>query len=248
MPGGGEGGRDLLADDAALAHARDHHAPGAGEEDLDGAVEARVDAGQEVQDGLGLDLEHPAGDLLRHAGHRIAAGGWPVSRRRLERSRRPQTIVRGHSPRRGGPPTAPGHEPEHVAPVRSVLDGAPNAAGLRYSNTHLVAPGANGHRAEERVGAEHDGFLPVHEGFPPGDGRPRPPPGSREPRRRPRPRARSTSARGRAPSRGSPQLAPARPSSPPRAPVPPRAGHRTRDRSVSRAPRRLVPCGHPTPT
>ena len=46
--GGGQGGRDLLADEAALAHARDHDAPGAGEERSDRAIEARVDAGEEV--------------------------------------------------------------------------------------------------------------------------------------------------------------------------------------------------------
>ncbi len=64
-----EGGRDLLGDDPALAHAGGDHAPRAGEERLDRALEALVEPRDQLADGVGLDLEHLAGGIQRHAPH-----------------------------------------------------------------------------------------------------------------------------------------------------------------------------------
>ncbi len=59
----GERRGDLLADDAALADARDDDAAGRGLHGLDGAVEALVEAVRERADGRRLDLDDAAGLL-----------------------------------------------------------------------------------------------------------------------------------------------------------------------------------------
>ena len=51
-------GRDLPADDAGFAHARDDDAAAALEEHLNGAFEVAVDALDEAEDGGGLGAEH----------------------------------------------------------------------------------------------------------------------------------------------------------------------------------------------
>jgi hypothetical protein len=60
---GGQGRRDLLGDDPALAHPGHYHAAGAGEQRLHRPVEALVEAGDQLPDRLGLDLEDPAGGV-----------------------------------------------------------------------------------------------------------------------------------------------------------------------------------------
>ena len=64
---GGEGGRDLLSDQAALAHPGDDHAARAGEQRLHRTIEALVDARQQLEDGPRLDLQDLARDLTGHA-------------------------------------------------------------------------------------------------------------------------------------------------------------------------------------
>src|SRR5206468_870342 len=56
--GRGERGGDLPAHDAGLADARDDHPPAAGEQELDGAREAPVEAVGERAQGPPLDVEH----------------------------------------------------------------------------------------------------------------------------------------------------------------------------------------------
>src|SRR5262249_54386362 len=75
----GQGGRDLLADQPALAHPADHHAPGAAEEDLDRAVVGLADALHQAEDGLGLRLEHLARGLAGHSGDVSAEEAGTVS-------------------------------------------------------------------------------------------------------------------------------------------------------------------------
>ena len=67
-------GGDLAADVAALAHAADHHPPAAGEDQLAGAREAGAESRNEGGDGVGLQPEHFAGELLkrRRGGHAFA--------------------------------------------------------------------------------------------------------------------------------------------------------------------------------
>jgi hypothetical protein len=55
-----------LRDDPALSHAGRHHAARAGEQDQDGAIEARVEARDQLADRCGLDLQHLAGRVARH--------------------------------------------------------------------------------------------------------------------------------------------------------------------------------------
>src|SRR5690348_16154791 len=69
--GGGAGtrksGGDFAADEAGLAHTSDDDAAFAGEEEIDGADERVVEAGQDVLDGLGFDAENAAGRFEAHA-------------------------------------------------------------------------------------------------------------------------------------------------------------------------------------
>ena len=55
--GRGEGGGDLLAHEARLAHAGDHQVAFAADDGLDGGVELAAEALGQGQHGLGLDLE-----------------------------------------------------------------------------------------------------------------------------------------------------------------------------------------------
>ena len=75
-------GRDLPADDARLAHARDDDAPAAVEQQVDGALETLVEAIDEREDGGRLRLQHSAGQVEIHAAQR------PLIRR-LQRGPRP---------------------------------------------------------------------------------------------------------------------------------------------------------------
>jgi hypothetical protein len=63
--GARERGRDLARDMPGLAHAADDHAPPTLKYDAHGFAEALVEAGDQVRDGLGFDLEHVAGDRDR---------------------------------------------------------------------------------------------------------------------------------------------------------------------------------------
>jgi hypothetical protein len=65
-PGGSEGGRDLLRDQPALAHAGDDHPAGAGDQRLHRAIEALPQIGDEIQDGLGFDLEDASRRVSGH--------------------------------------------------------------------------------------------------------------------------------------------------------------------------------------
>src|SRR5205814_1057789 len=72
--GRGERGGDLPAHDAGLADAADDHPPAAGEQQLDGAREAPVEAVGERAQGPPLDVEHaPCAREPRLGGHRPRA-------------------------------------------------------------------------------------------------------------------------------------------------------------------------------
>src|SRR5438034_453603 len=72
--GRGERGGDLPAHDAGLADARDDHPPAAGEQELEGAREAPVEAVGERAQGPPLDVEHaPRAREPRFGGHRPRA-------------------------------------------------------------------------------------------------------------------------------------------------------------------------------
>src|SRR5262249_32633278 len=138
--GGGEGGRDLLADEPALAHARDDHAAAAGEEDVDRAVEGRVQARDEALDRLGLELQDLARGLAGHAC--ILAGG--RSRPEIGRAR-----IRRARTRTG--PSCSGTAP---APASTRSASAPRTRTTRAATeqeTHAGSwygpPGAGAHRS-----------------------------------------------------------------------------------------------------
>src|SRR5213080_2207199 len=72
--GRGERGGDLPAHDAGLADAADDHPPAAGEQQLDGAREAPVEAVAQRRQGAPLDVEHaPRAREPRFGGHRRRA-------------------------------------------------------------------------------------------------------------------------------------------------------------------------------
>jgi hypothetical protein len=63
----GEGGGNFAADQARFAHARDDDAAFAGEEKIDGAVEGRVEASEEIVEGLGLNVKDATRGVEAHA-------------------------------------------------------------------------------------------------------------------------------------------------------------------------------------
>ena len=65
--GAGEGGGDFAADETGFAHAGDDHAAFAAVEQLDGLLEAGVEALDEAGDGFGLDAQDALGGLETHA-------------------------------------------------------------------------------------------------------------------------------------------------------------------------------------
>src|SRR5262249_3914442 len=69
-----EGRRDLASDQPRLAHAGDDHATGAAAEQRHRALETLVELRDETQDGVGLETEHPLGDLP-HVGRALGAHG-----------------------------------------------------------------------------------------------------------------------------------------------------------------------------
>src|SRR5439155_364177 len=72
--GRGERGGDLPAHDAGLADAADDHPPAAGEQQLDGAPEAPVEAVAQRRQGAPLDVEYaPRAREPRFGGHRTRA-------------------------------------------------------------------------------------------------------------------------------------------------------------------------------
>ena len=60
-PGRRECRCDLAADQPRLAHPGDDHSPAAAAQELDRALEALVEPGDEPEDRLGLDAQHPLG-------------------------------------------------------------------------------------------------------------------------------------------------------------------------------------------
>ena len=73
--GAGEGGGDLASDVAGLADAGDDDAPGAGEDQFDGAHEAVVQPRAECLDGCGFDAQCLAGDGEDAGGRNGVCGG-----------------------------------------------------------------------------------------------------------------------------------------------------------------------------
>src|SRR5579872_658675 len=64
--GAGERGGDFSSDQAGLAHARDHHAAFAREENVYGFFKGGVEAREHVLDGLGFDSQNAPGGVEAH--------------------------------------------------------------------------------------------------------------------------------------------------------------------------------------
>ncbi len=64
--GAGEGGRNLAANQARFAHTGDDDAAFAGEEKVDGAVERKVEASEEIVEGLSFYLKDAARGVEAH--------------------------------------------------------------------------------------------------------------------------------------------------------------------------------------
>ncbi len=91
--GGGQGGGNLVADMAGLAHAADHDAATAGQHELAGALEIRVDMGLQVIKRCLLDLDDAlAGADEVEVGHRFLLEGGRAWLARGEAGGKPRII------------------------------------------------------------------------------------------------------------------------------------------------------------